>query len=142
MLGLGSQSNVAGFPGGDACQAEEPPQGVTMSGGEKLCAAVAAVFFIAGCAAPPPAPVPAPRPAINPAEIEKIEKESAEAEAAAPLLQKEIAARLLVPETKESMSKQGAEPVASTPDQFAAFIRSEMAKWSAVIKVAGLEASQ
>jgi len=57
-------------------------------------------------------------------------------------LQKEIAARLLVPETKESMSKQGAEPVASTPDQFAAFIRSEMAKWSAVIKVAGLEASQ
>ena len=57
-------------------------------------------------------------------------------------LQKEIAARLLVLETKESMSKQGAEPVASTPDQFAAFIRSEMAKWSAVIKVAGLEASQ
>jgi tripartite-type tricarboxylate transporter receptor subunit TctC len=57
-------------------------------------------------------------------------------------LQKEIAARLLAPETRESMSKQGAEPVASTPDQFAAFIRMEMAKWSAVIKNAGLEASQ
>ena len=57
-------------------------------------------------------------------------------------LQKEIAARLLAPETRESLSRQGAEPVASTPDQFAAFIKSEMAKWSAVIKTAGLEASQ
>jgi len=57
-------------------------------------------------------------------------------------LQKEIAARLLVPETRESLASQGAEPVASTPEQFAAFIRAEMAKWSAVIKKAGLEASQ
>ena len=57
-------------------------------------------------------------------------------------LQKEIAARLLAPETRESPSKQGAEPVASTPDQFAVFIKAEMAKWSAVIKAAGLEASQ
>jgi len=57
-------------------------------------------------------------------------------------LQKEIAARLLVPETRESLASQGAEPVASTPEQFPAFIRAEMAKWSAVIKKAGLEASQ
>jgi len=57
-------------------------------------------------------------------------------------LQKEIASRLLAPETRESLSKQGAEPVASTPDQFAVFIKAEMAKWSAVIKAAGLEASQ
>lgn len=57
-------------------------------------------------------------------------------------LQKEIAARLLVPETRESLASQGAEPVASTPEQFSAFIRTEMAKWSAVIRQAGLEASQ
>jgi tripartite-type tricarboxylate transporter receptor subunit TctC len=57
-------------------------------------------------------------------------------------LQKEIAARLLAPETRDSLSRQGAEPVASTPDQFAAFIRAEMTKWSAVIKNAGLLASQ
>ena len=57
-------------------------------------------------------------------------------------LQKEIAARLLVPETRESLASQGAEPVASTPEQFATFIRTEMAKWSVVIKKAGLEASQ
>ena len=57
-------------------------------------------------------------------------------------LQKEIAVRLLAPETRDSLSRQGAEPVASTPDQFAAFIKAEMVKWSAVIKAAGLEASQ
>jgi tripartite-type tricarboxylate transporter receptor subunit TctC len=57
-------------------------------------------------------------------------------------LQKEIAARLLVPETRDSLASQGAEPVASTPEQFAAFIRAEMAKWSAVIKQAGLEGTQ
>ena len=57
-------------------------------------------------------------------------------------LQKEIAARILAPETRDSLSKQGAEPVASTPDQFAAFIKAEMVKWSAVIKTAGLEATQ
>lgn len=57
-------------------------------------------------------------------------------------LQKEIAARLLVPETRESLASQGAEPVASTPSEFAAFIRAEMTKWAAVIKQAGLEATQ
>ena len=57
-------------------------------------------------------------------------------------LQKEIAVRMLAPETRENLMKQGAEPVASTPDQFAAFIKTEMVKWSAVIKAAGLEASQ
>ena len=57
-------------------------------------------------------------------------------------VQKEIAARLLVPETRESLASQGAEPVASTPSEFVAFIRAETAKWSAVIKQAGLEATQ
>ena len=57
-------------------------------------------------------------------------------------LQKETASRLLAPETRDSMIKQGAEPVGSTPEQFAAFIKSETAKWSQVIRAAGLEASQ
>jgi tripartite-type tricarboxylate transporter receptor subunit TctC len=38
--------------------------------------------------------------------------------------------------------QQGAEPVASSPQQFAAFIKSESAKWSRVIKAAGLEHTQ
>lgn len=55
-----------------------------------LRAAVAAVFILAGCAAPAPAPAPAPRPAVNPAEIGKIEKSAADTEAAMPALQQEI----------------------------------------------------
>ena len=55
-------------------------------------------------------------------------------------VQKEIAARLLVPETRESLASQGAEPVASTPSEFAAFIRAEMTKWAGVIHDAGIQA--
>jgi len=57
-------------------------------------------------------------------------------------LQQEVARILLVPETKQYLTKQGAEPVASTPEQFAAFIKSEADKWSKVIKAAGLEHTQ
>lgn len=57
-------------------------------------------------------------------------------------MQQEIARVLLVPETRDYLIQQGAEPVASTPEQFAAFIKSEAAKWSKVIKAAGLEHTQ
>lgn len=57
-------------------------------------------------------------------------------------MQQEVARQLLVPETREYLIQQGAEPVASTPEQFAAFIKSETAKWSKVIKAAGLEHTQ
>ena len=57
-------------------------------------------------------------------------------------LQAEIARHILAPEMRESIRKQGAEPVASTPQQFAAFIKSEAQKWSEVIKRAGLEYTQ
>ena len=42
----------------------------------------------------------------------------------------------------DSLSKQAAEPVGSAQERFAVFIKAEMAKLSAVIKTAGLEASQ
>ncbi len=57
-------------------------------------------------------------------------------------MQQEVARVLLVPETREYLIQQGAEPVASSPEQFAAFIKSETAKWSKVIKAAGLEHTQ
>lgn len=57
-------------------------------------------------------------------------------------MQQEVARILLVPKTREELTLQGAEPVASTPEQFAAFIKSEAAKWSKVIKAAGLEHTQ
>jgi len=43
------------------------------------------------------------------------------------------------PEAKETLNKQGYDPVESGPDQFAAFIRSELARWSAVARDAGLK---
>jgi tripartite-type tricarboxylate transporter receptor subunit TctC len=57
-------------------------------------------------------------------------------------VQQEIARILLVPKTREELTLAGAEPVASSPEQFAAFIKSEAAKWSKVIKAAGLEHTQ
>lgn len=57
-------------------------------------------------------------------------------------VQREVAKHLLGAELKDILSKQGADPVGSSPQQFAAFIRSEIAKWSKVIKTAGLEHSQ
>ncbi len=57
-------------------------------------------------------------------------------------MQQEVARQLLVPETRENLIQQGAEPVASSPEQFAAFIKAEAAKWSKVIKAAGLERTQ
>jgi tripartite-type tricarboxylate transporter receptor subunit TctC len=57
-------------------------------------------------------------------------------------IQTEVRKQLLAPELKEVLTKQGSAPVASTPEQFAAFIKSEAEKWSRVIRQAGLEKTQ
>jgi len=41
------------------------------------------------------------------------------------------------PEVKKKLSEQGAEPYAETPEQFAAFIKAETAKWGKVVKESG-----
>jgi tRNA U34 5-carboxymethylaminomethyl modifying GTPase MnmE/TrmE len=41
---------------------------------------------------------------------------------------------LELPDVKDRMSGQGAEPAGNTPEEFAAFIRSEQAKWRKVIQ--------
>ena len=43
------------------------------------------------------------------------------------------------PETKERLVADGADPVGSTPEQFAAFIRAETAKWANVVKAIGIQ---
>ncbi|SRR6266581_1688854 len=48
-------------------------------------------------------------------------------------LNKEIADALSAPEIRERALAAGAEPATSTPQEFAAFIRSEIAKWKEVI---------
>ncbi len=43
------------------------------------------------------------------------------------------------PDVAEKLAKSGNVPVVSTPDEFLAFMRSEIAKWAQVIKAEGLE---
>ena len=54
-------------------------------------------------------------------------------------LRDEVAKILGQPELAENLAKQGAEPVGSTPEQFASFIRAETAKWGAAVRAAGLK---
>ena len=44
------------------------------------------------------------------------------------------------PDVQDALTKQGAEPVGSTPAQFGALIRNEMAKYALVVKQAGVTA--
>ena len=50
----------------------------------------------------------------------------------------DIAKVLQQPNVKELLSKDGAEAVGSTPEQFAAFLKSETVKWAKVVKDAGI----
>ena len=51
----------------------------------------------------------------------------------------ETARILKIPEVNERLSGLGATPVGSTPEEFAAFIRSEQAKWRKVIQQANIK---
>jgi tripartite-type tricarboxylate transporter receptor subunit TctC len=54
-------------------------------------------------------------------------------------LSAETARILQLPDVKSRLTDLGAEPVGSTPAQFAAHIKSEIAKWAKVIKEANVE---
>jgi tripartite-type tricarboxylate transporter receptor subunit TctC len=51
----------------------------------------------------------------------------------------ETARILKMPDVNKRVSELGAEPVGSTPEEFAALIKSEIAKWAKVIKDADVE---
>jgi tripartite-type tricarboxylate transporter receptor subunit TctC len=53
-------------------------------------------------------------------------------------LHTEIAQILTTKEVKERLAADGAEPVGNTPEEFAAYIRSELVKWGKVVKGAGI----
>ena len=53
-------------------------------------------------------------------------------------LQKEIVAILRMNEIREKLAVDGAEIVASTPEEFSTFLRTETVKWAAVVKAAGI----
>ncbi len=52
-------------------------------------------------------------------------------------LNAEIMRILNVPDVRERLVPQGADPVGGTPEQFAALIRSEIQKWAKVVKDSG-----
>lgn len=52
-------------------------------------------------------------------------------------LNKEITAVLATPEFREQLLNAGADPMPTTPEQFAAYIQVEIAKWAKVIKLSG-----
>jgi tripartite-type tricarboxylate transporter receptor subunit TctC len=53
-------------------------------------------------------------------------------------LHKEAVAILRTVEAKERFAGEGAEVVASTPEEFSAFIKAETVKWAQVVKAAGI----
>jgi tripartite-type tricarboxylate transporter receptor subunit TctC len=54
-------------------------------------------------------------------------------------LNAEIVRALSAGDVRERLAADGAEPVGSTPAQFAAFIRAEIEKWARVAKAAGIK---
>ncbi|HEY5900320.1 MAG TPA: tripartite tricarboxylate transporter substrate binding protein [Burkholderiales bacterium] len=53
-------------------------------------------------------------------------------------LQAEVAKALRLPAVRERLAALGAEPVGSTPEEFAAFVREEHARWGRVIREKGI----
>lgn len=54
-------------------------------------------------------------------------------------LSKELNAILRLPDFRDAIIAQASEPAGGTPEEFAAFIRSETAKWAEVIKIANIK---
>jgi len=54
-------------------------------------------------------------------------------------LHKDVVAALRAPDVKQHLAAEGAQIVASTPEQFGAYIRSETEKWARVVKAAGIK---
>lgn len=54
-------------------------------------------------------------------------------------LHREIVAVLQLPDSKARLAAESIEVVGSTPDEFAAYLRAEIAKWARAAKAAGVE---
>ena len=51
----------------------------------------------------------------------------------------DVARLVATPEVQARMAADASEPVGSTPDDYAAFIKAEIAKWAAVVKQANMK---
>ena len=55
-------------------------------------------------------------------------------------LNAEFVKALQQPDLRQRLASQGAEPLTSTPEEFAAYLRAEIDKWAKVVKAAGMKA--
>jgi tripartite-type tricarboxylate transporter receptor subunit TctC len=55
-------------------------------------------------------------------------------------LHRTLVSALGVPELRELLISQGAEPVGSSPEEFARFLRAELAKWRPIVEASGAKA--
>jgi len=53
-----------------------------------------------------------------------------------------MAKMLALPDIRERLTSQGMEPFITTPDQFAALIKADLAKYARVIKSANIKLEQ
>ena len=56
------------------------------------------------------------------------------------VLNAEVLRALKLPELRDKLTQQGADPVGSTPEEFAAYIKAETIKWEKVVKASGAKA--
>lgn len=54
-------------------------------------------------------------------------------------LHRETVRALQAPEVRQRLQELGADPVGNSPEEYAAFMRNEIAKWDKVIKAAGIK---
>ncbi len=54
-------------------------------------------------------------------------------------LNREVVAILAEPEIRAQLARHGADPAPNTPEQFAAIIRADIAKWGRVVREAGIQ---
>jgi tripartite-type tricarboxylate transporter receptor subunit TctC len=55
------------------------------------------------------------------------------------VLSKEIVKIMQVPDVRERFASDGFEPVGNSPEEFAKFVREEIAKWGKIVKTAGIK---
>jgi len=55
-------------------------------------------------------------------------------------LNREIVKILRLPDVRERLAAQGAEPVGNTPDEYAASLKADLARWAKVVVTAGIRA--